>query len=336
MKFVCPLSGIGYRFNAFTGLIGNSIPYQIHPCIVQLTDKRSILRQGIFVRQEFINSLSHPELVLAITSLLKLNPLIDFHSPVSLNSDNLKIPRENFIRLFHATSFCLSYSRLSSLPHYSINSTTSDLSSLFLGWLEEIESAKESTRKRFREETLSRMEKRFNRKLEKNLYSGKTIFHQLIDYKHLEWLFDCMSIPSDDWDEYRTILYNDVWQNLKVDKVTTRLLELEKYLEDWYSLGNQKRIVQKRIHVLISELLDLGAALPRDYYVADADGNIESTEYGKQDSFRKVIKPKLIFRPIEAEVTLAPISDRPKRTDYGTTLEYANALLAWNRKNIIR
>lgn len=333
MRLKCPITGMVILIQAFSG-IDYPERTRIHPTIEYLSHNQTILRMGKFGTQEFVNGLSDNELILATGALIYMNPQIQIHCPFK---PNLNILRQSFTRLYSATAFCNSYARKHQLPGYSINSSTNDLGGLLLGWLDEIDEEKASVRKRYREEILSRMEDRFNRKLRKKLFAGKSLFHHLIDYKQLEWLFDCMGIPKDDWDLYREILYADVWKNLQIPKVTTYLLELEKYLEDWFSMNNHKSILARHIHKLIGDLMDLGAALPKEYYVKDADGNIESTEYGKQESFRKVIKPKLIFKPIFAEVaTKAPTADRPKREEFVSVREYAAAILIWNRKNILK
>lgn len=332
MQFHCPISGRSFIIPVFSGV---SFParVRVHPAVEYLTHNKTILRMGMFTRQDYIQSLTETELILATSALLDMNKLIHIHCPIK---PNISLLREGFTRLYSATAFCASFSKIHTLPGYSIDEHTKDLSGLLHGWLEEIDAEKATQRKRYREEILSRMEDRFNRKLRKKLFAGKTLFHQLIDYKQLEWMFGCMGIPEDDWETYRSVIYSDVWGNIKVEKATTYLLEVEQYLEAWYSLNNHKPLLQKQIHRQISELLDIGAALPKEYYVKDAEGNIEDTDYGKLDSYRKVIKPKLIFRPIAQEITKAPLSDRPKREDYTSVREYAVAIVAWNRKNVVK
>jgi hypothetical protein len=329
MKFSCPISGKILTYVAFSNLLPTA---RIHPVIDSLTSNNYILRNSKFAKQEFINQITDDELLLATGALLHLNPLIHIHAPIN---PIYPILRENFSRLYYATGFCLSPRNRIGLPGYSITPDTANLLSLLSGWIEEIEDEKKSIRKRYREEILSRLEERHNKKLRNRIFGGKVLFHQLIDYKTLEWLFDCMGIPNADWDCYRTILYNDVWENLRFDKFSTRILELEAYLESWYSLNSHKPILAKHIHHQLSEFMDLGGSLPKDYYVQDEEGNIESLKYGNQDSFKRVIKPKLIFKPIHEQVIKPSASNRPKKEEFIDLKAYAKAILEWNRKNIL-
>jgi hypothetical protein len=329
IKFACPYTGIGFQFFGFDAL-ELQVQSKPHPAIETLTHHQFILRQAKFSQQKFLLTLNPTELTVAAASLLSINPLIDFHHPIDPAIETL---RDNFSRLYFATGFIRTLKNPEVLPHYSITKDTSNLVALFDGWLTEVEDEKNKIRKRYREEVLSRMEERYTKRLRNKIFGGKTLFHQLVDYKVLEWLFERMDIPQDDWDGYRKVLYNDIWENLRTPECALRLLELEGYLESWYSLGSHKPIIHRRIHAQLSEFLDMGGSLPPNYYTKSADGDIESPNFGNQDSFRKVIKPKLVFSPVFAPKAVKAADTKPDRKDFASTVAYAKALLDWNRKN---
>lgn len=304
---------------------------KVHPAVEVLTHNQLILRSGKFSQQKFLIGLNDSELSIAAGALLALNPLVDFHHPINPTTEVL---RDNFSRLYFATGFIRTLrSPTSVLPRYSITAETCHLRNLFDGWLGEVEDEKLKIRKRYREEVLSKLEERYTKRLKHRIYAGKTVFHQLMDYRVLEWLFERMDIPQDDWDGYRKVIYNDIWENLRTKDCALRLLELEAYLESWYSLGTHKPILHRRIHAQLSEFLDMGGSLPAGYYNRTEDGEIESPSFGKQDSFKKIIKPKLVFSPVFAPKAQKSLDTKPIRTDFKSTVEYAKALLEWNRKN---
>jgi hypothetical protein len=304
---------------------------RLHPAVEFMSKDAWILRQGKFQQQKAIVKLTETELLCATAALLNINPLIEFHHPLNPHFGTVQ---DNFSRLYYATGFIRNLRNAKSiLPSFSITESSSSLSSLFDGWLEEVEDEKKKIRKRFRDETLSRLEDRYNKRLKARIYSGRQLFHQLIDYQVLEWLFDRMGIPSDDWDSYRRVLYNDIWENLRTPECAKRLLELEQYLEAWYSLGVHKPIVHKRIHHQLSEFLDMGGSLPAGYYSHTSDDRIESKEFGNLESFKKIVKPKLAFSPVFKPVAQKSLGTKPIRGDYATVQEFARALVEWSRKN---
>jgi hypothetical protein len=318
------------HFYAFESL-GIPTLTRIHPAIEFMAKDSWILRQGKLQQQKVIVQLEETELLIATATLLHINPLVEFHSAIS---PNMGLLRENFSRLYYATGFIRTLRNPSAdLPGYSITPNSNDLSSLFDGWLGEIEDEKKKLRKKFRDETLSKLEERYNKRLKTRIYAGRQLFHQLIDFKVLEWLFDRMGIPEDDWDVYRKIMYNDIWENLRTADCAKRLLELEQYLEAWFSLGVHKPIVHKRLHHQLSEFLDMGGSLPVGYYTKNSDGEIESPNFGSLESFKKIIKPKLAFSPVFTPVTQKSLSTKPVRGDYGSVPEFARALVEWSRKN---
>lgn len=331
MKYICPVSGIRFSVPYFSIL---ELPEEtrIHPAVVSLTNNSLILRNAKWSQQKFLSTLSPQELILGASALLILNPKIEIHSPIR---PSLSLLRDQFPRLFFACSFIRSYERKANLPGYSINPSTSDLSGLLDGWLEEVEDEKKKIRKRYREEVLDRMKERHERKLRKRLLSGKTLFHHLIDRNSLEYLMECMGIPRDDFPSYHSVLYGDIWENLRTQGCAQRLLEFEAYLDHWFSLSNYKLILQRHVSYQIGEFLDMGGHLPNDYYTEDENGNIESLKYGHLESFSKVVKPKLVFNLIASQ-TKPTAEPKPKREDYPSVREFALALSSWGRKNELR
>lgn len=329
IRFRCPLSNLGMHFYAFEGL---DIPQlnRIHPAIEFMSTDAWILRQGKFQQQKYILSLNDTELLCASATLLKLIPNVEFHTYIE---PEFGVLRENFSRLYFAAGFFRSYRNHSNLPGYSITDSSRSLSALFDGWLGEVEDERNKIRKRFKDETLSRLEERYNKRLKTRIYAGRQLFHQLIDFKVLEWLFERMDIPEDDWDGYRKVLYNDIWENLRTPQCSLRLLELEGYLESWYSLGVHKPILHRQIHHQLSEFLDMGGSLPANYYTKNSDGEMESVQFGNQDSFKKVVKPKLVFSPVFNPVAQKSTGTKPDRSQFESVSAYAKALVDWNRKN---
>lgn len=329
IKFRCPYTGIGFQFFGFDSLElqQQSKP---HPAIETLTHHQLILRSAKFSQQKFLVSLNQTELTVAAAALLVINPLVDFHHPINPDTETL---RDNFSRLYFATGFIRTLRNPECIPRYSITESTCNLVSLFDGWLSEVEDEKQKIRKRYREEVLSRAEERYAKRLRTRIMAGRTLFHQLIDYRVLEWLFERMDIPQDDWDVYRKVIYNDIWENLRTKDCALRLLELEAYLENWFSLGVHKPILHRRIHHQLSEFMDMGGSLPPSYYTRNEDGEIESPNFGKQESFKKIIKPKLVFSPVFAPKAQMQLSTKPTREQFNSTAEFAKALVDWNRKN---
>ncbi len=329
IKYQCPISGIGFQFFGFDS-IELGLQHRNHPAIDSLLHNQLILRSAKFSHQKFLIGLNPTELTISVAALLALNPLIDVHTPIN---PSIEVLRDNFTRLYFATGFIRNLRNPSILPRYSITESTRDLVGMFDGWLTEVEDEKQKIRKRYKEEVLSRLEERYAKRLRNRIFAGKTVFHQLIDYRVLEWLFERMGVPEDDWDCYRRVLYNDIWENLETENCALRLLELEGYLESWYSHGTHKPILRRRIHHQLSEFLDMGGSLPANYYSRDSAGEIESAAFGGQESFKKVVRPKLVFSPVFAPKAQKSISTKPIRSEFQSVQEFAKAIVDWNRKN---
>lgn len=326
INYQCPISGIRFKYSGFDGL-GLSLQIRKHPVVETLTEKQLILRSLKFSQQKFLITLQPTELVLAASALLCLNPLVDIHCPIN---PDIEFLRDNFSRLYFATGFVRTLRNPGVLPRYSITEDSCHLRFMLDGWIEEVEDEKQKIRKRYREEVLSRMEERFTKKLKTKILGGVTLFHRLMDYKVLEWLFEQMGIPPDDWDAYRKVVYNDIWENLRTKDCSLRLLELEGYLENWISLGAHKPILQRRIHHQLSEFLDMGGSLPASYYTAEGE---PAKQFAQQDSFKKIVKPKLAFSPVFAPKVVTNSESKPKKEDFPNLQEFAKAILAWSRKN---
>lgn len=322
----CPISGIKFKC---PGLDLLEIPPQVrrHPVVDSLAEKQYILRNSKFSKQSYIIQLNQTELLLATSALIVLNPLVELHCPIAPDIGNLQ---ENFHRLYYATGFIRTQRNPAILPRYSITPESAHLRFMLDGWLEEIEDERNKIRRRYREEILSAMESRQAKKLRTKILAGVTLFHRLIDYKVLEWIFERAGIPQDDWDVYRKVLYNDIWGNLRMDNCSLRLLELEGYLEAWYSLGAHKPIILRRIHHQLSEFLDMGGSLPGSYYSPTGE---PVKQFEQQESYKKVVKPKLLFSPVFAPKLVQNQESKPVRENFPSLQEFAKAILAWSRKN---
>ena len=286
-----------------------------------------------FIQADKLESYSPNERHLLLANLLYHSPIIKFqhpkaegHSPITISPSLLLA---NFAPTYSIIQWTanISENNLALLPQFSITKDSADLMSFVEGYVPTLLELRNKIRNHDRDQALDRALERLDKMAKRRIAFGR----QPLNRESLLFIFSCSKIPESLREFYIELFHLEpIRIATSVDNPIVNMLDLEEYLEDWYSSSLIKLFALKIIRQRIQILKELGCTLPSEYFVFDeATGEYKptfKTRSGPTFSFSG-------FKPSEAPVEVAPKLQIPKpmKAQFEGIAPYARALAAWHR-----
>ncbi len=311
MQLTCKYSGVSFTLESFKGI--NPTNWE-HPFLSH--GKDLYLSPSLGNIDNFIPYSVTERRLIYIAMLRYLTPLISFEAYAE-PADNLVLTSFPELRSIALWVKARPKAILEELPLFRVDADTCNMVSFVEGYLPELATIRKQIRGRNNDAALDRVLARLDAQAKRREAFGK----EPLTTETLYWIFRAASIPECDWEFYRSYLYNPPLSvALKLNNPVANLLDLEEYLEAWFSTSIIKIYLLRRVRYYLEQLSELGLSLPATYYELDN----ETGEYVAKH--KTTSASRFTFKQVEPLVVKV---GKPERKNYDTPVAFAKALAQW-------